>query len=465
MLIKNKIHIASALILAGALLVIRLLTPEFAAGTVISEHPVIALSLAMVIAGLAWFVLFLTLRRSPKASYALFSTLLLLGLVIRLMFFGSQSVYENDYKRYLWDGAVIASAQNPYVYSPSEIYEASQPGARSVPRLAHLAVMSKQANNLTGEINSPLLTTIYPPAAQGIFALAHVIAPFKVWGLQFVFLLTELLGLAALLAVLRARSIPLIYSTLYWLNPVIIFTTYNGVHMDVLLVAPLLAALLWAGRRPFLAAFMLALAAAVKIWPLVLAPVIFRQWRDKPLTYMSIAAVIGGLTALSLLPMVLSLDQDAGLVAYSANWTNSSFLFPGLRDGLGAFMSESDRAARFVVAALVTALSLWLGFIAPKDSRLIPIHLVLLIAVFIFLSPTGYPWYFIWVFMFLPLVVHHWTTRGLALLTFGAAIYYARFQLGEAGYYSFYAKVLLPIEFGIPLLVLIYDGWKAKIHA
>ena len=458
---------ASAIVLAGALLCIRLLTPAFAVGTKMPDHPAIAFSTAMVIAGLAWLALLPILRsivRSPKLTLPaiVFPAVILLGLLLRILFFSSDSVYENDYRRYLWDGAVTANGANPYEYSPSEIFEASKAGASSVPDLARLAVLSNEADGLTGDINSPVLTTIYPPAAQGVFALAYWIAPFKLWALKLVFLFFELLGLAALLAGLRARGLPLIWSALYWLNPVIIFTTYNGVHMDVLLVAPILSALLWAQRRPIIAAVMLSLAAAIKIWPLLLAPVLFRQWRDKPVIYFGVAALIAVLTSLSLLPMLLSLDDSAGLVAYSANWTNSSFLFPGLRDALGLLIEDPNRAARYLIAAILTAFSLWLGFIAPKDPDRIPSHLLLLAAAFVFLSPTGYPWYFIWFLMFLPFAVSHWSARGLGLLTIGAAAYFARFKIGYAGHYHIYARILLPMEFGIPLGVLMWDGLKAR---
>jgi len=459
---------ASAIVLAGAFLCIYLLTPAFAVGTMITEHPAVAFCAAMVIAGLAWLSLLPILRRfklSPKISVPaiIFPAVFVLGVLLRILLFGSESVYENDYRRYLWDGAVTANGANPYEYSPSEIYEASKPGASSVPSLARLAVLSNvEADGLTNDINSPVLTTIYPPAAQGVFALAYWIAPFKLWALKLVFLFFELLGLAALLAGLRARGLPLSWSALYWLNPIIIFTTYNGVHMDVLLVAPILSALLWSQRRPIIAALMLSLAAAIKIWPLLLAPVLFRQWRDKPVIYFGIAGLIAVLTSLSLLPMILSLDESAGIVAYSANWVNSSFLFPGVRDALGLFIEDPNRAARYVIAAILTGFSLWLGFITPKDPERVPSHLLLLAAALVFLSPTGYPWYFIWFLMFLPFAVSHWSARGLALLTIGAAAYFARFKMGEAGHYNIYIRVLLPLEFGIPLAVLMWDGLKAR---
>jgi len=370
------------------------------------------------------------------------------------MFFNSTPVYENDFKRYLWDGSVTASGENPYRFSPDEIFKAGEPGASSIPDLATLAIRSNEADYLAAQINSPTLTTIYPPAAQGVFAAAYFIAPYKSWGLKLVFLLIEIAGGLALLA-----------------------GTYNGVHMDVLLVAPILAAILWVGRHPFRAAVLLALAGSIKIWPLLLAPVLFRGWRHRPAIYIGVATLVATLTLASLAPMLLPLIAEhlasgdlsskpsSGLAAYSTNWTNSSFIYPGIRDAIGLLFENSDRLARYAIAIILTGLSLWLGFIKPQDKSKIPLHLLTLSAAFVLLSPTGYPWYFIWFLMFLPFVIDHWSARGLALLTVGAAAYFVRFQLGEAGHYYIYEKVLLPLEFGIPLLVLAWDGLKAKRHA
>lgn len=456
---------AFAIILAGALFYVRYLTTAFAPESLTVDHPVILFCAAITLAGIAWCSLVSVLRNDGFSAKPLFAFFLLLGLSLRLIFFGSTPVYENDYKRYLWDGAVTYAGENPYRFSPAEIFAAGEPGAQSIPDLAHLAIKSNDADYLTGEINSPKLTTIYPPAAQGVFAIAHFIAPYKPWGLKLVFFVIEILGLFALLAGLRARRLNLLWSAAYWLNPIIIFTTYNGIHMDVLLVAPLLGTLLFVERRPALAAILLSIAASIKIWPLLLAPVLFRGWRHRPTIYLGVAGLVGILTFGSLLPMLLSLNPNSGLAAYSANWTNSSFIFPGIRDAFGLIFENADRLARYFIAICLTGVSLWLGFIKPKDNQLIPAHLMCLAAAFVLLSPTGYPWYFIWFLMFLPFGLGHWSARGLAMLTIGAAAYFARFKIGEAGHYDIYAKILLPLEFGIPLLVLIWDSQKAKLHA
>lgn len=467
MTLSRSIPIISVLagFLAGALFVVRNISPRFAPSLDTTSHPVILLVGLLLLAGTAWFGLLLLFRKTELNSQILLVALLLLGIILRIGFFGSQPIYENDYKRYLWDGAVTALGDNPYKYTPEQVFAASQPGTASVPELATLGVLSNQAEGLTGEINSPKLTTIYPPLAQVVFATAYKIAPFNPDGLRGVFLFLELLGLGVLLLALKQFGRPLIWATLYWLNPIIILTSYNAIHMDVLLVLPILLSLLAVKTRPLIAALALSAAAAIKLWPLLLAPVLFRAWRGKPVIYLAVAAITAIVTALAILPMILSLSDQAGLAAYSANWTNSSFLFPGLRDALSLLFDDPNRVARYVIAGLLIGLALFLGFKSPKDTNRIPLDLMALSAAFVFLSPTGYPWYFIWFLMFLPFAAQSWMARGLGLLTIGATAYYARFLLGESGHYDIYSKVLLPLEFGIPLLVLAWDGWRAKQYA
>lgn len=463
---SRLIPVALAICLAGALVSVRFIATEFSPLLDTLQHPVSLLISLLLIAGVAWFGFVICLQKNigklASGQPWIFPALLLLGVLLRLSFFDSQAIYENDYKRYLWDGAVTATGGNPYQYSPTEILEASKPGAASVPELATLAVMSNEAGGFAAQINSPDLTTIYPPVAQVVFIGAYYISPFDPNGLRGVFLILELLGLGALILALKRFNKPIIWSSAYWLNPIIILTSYNAIHMDVLLLLPLCLALLWIKNRPYLSAIALSLAAAIKIWPLLLAPILFRGWFENRLKYLSIAYVVAILTGLSMLPMLLSLHEHAGLAAYSAHWTNSSFLFPVIRDGLGFFIEDPDRLTRFGIAFILLNMSLILGFSKmPKEDRL-PFDLMAVAAAFVLLSPTGYPWYFIWFYIFLPFVIKSWMTQGLALLTIGASAYYIRFYLGEADKYDIYTKILLPLEFGIPLLLLAWGAWKVK---
>ncbi|RME96154.1 MAG: hypothetical protein D6773_17530, partial [Alphaproteobacteria bacterium] len=104
-----------------------------------------------------------------KAARPLLLFIILAGVVMRLLLFASEPVLEDDYQRYLWDGALAANGLNPYAISP----KAAQLAAResSVGRLAD------QSGLVIGRINHPGLRTLYPPVAQGAFALAHLLEP------------------------------------------------------------------------------------------------------------------------------------------------------------------------------------------------------------------------------------------------------------------------------------------------
>ncbi|RMF61844.1 MAG: hypothetical protein D6748_00750, partial [Calditrichaeota bacterium] len=75
---------------------------------------------AYLFAGVSFAFLFLTFAYSRYTSQKLL-LILLLGLVVRVLMFFSSPILEDDYYRYLWDGAVSANGFNPYQYSPAEI--------------------------------------------------------------------------------------------------------------------------------------------------------------------------------------------------------------------------------------------------------------------------------------------------------------------------------------------------------
>lgn len=444
--------------MCGATLVfIRFLSPYFVSGTVTADHPVFALVAALFIGSLAWLFMVRSLGDVDAQARASiwFYGLILIGLIVRFCFWDSVPIYEDDWRRYLWDGALIANGMDPYLYTPERVHAAAQPGSASVPDLAQRAILSRDAGHFAGTINNPDLTTIYPPMAQFCFALAYMIDPFAPDGLRTVFLLAEGLGLWMMTKALVQSGRGQLWAMAYWLNPVLIFVTYSGLHMDVLLVAPLMFALYYALSRPFLSGTALVMAVAIKIWPLLLAPILFRHLRRSLPRIGALAIWIGGLSAIALIPLISHTGSDSGLGAYSTGWTNSSFVFPLLRSGLDVMTLNGDALARLTVAGLLIGLSLWFGLCSDlgedNGRSSAPFHLLLLSAALLWLSPTGYPWYLIWVLMFIPFVPRFW---ALALFP-GAAAYYLRFWLGEAGHYLIYSLILVPLWYGVPLILFL----------
>ncbi len=448
------IFIGAALI-GAALFFIRHLSADFYLGTTTADHPYVVFTAALIVSGLVWTALIPAFKAWAKNSVHSTTTLGILiafGLIFRAMFFGSTPIYEDDWNRYLWDGVVVTQGESPYLYSPGDILQNKAPA-----KTQSLNEISTSHDNVLHKINNKNLTTIYPPIAQAAFALAALIDPVNLDALRLVFLFSEAITLFLLVKALTLYGRSPLWAGLYALNPLLIFSAFNAAHMDILLAPFLIGTVITIRKRPFITAALLSAAAAIKIWPLLLAPIIFRPWRRDLKIYISSALLVAGLSLALLWPMISTLGETSGLSAYSAQWQRSSFLFPLLEKALSVITDNAGIIARMSVAVILIGLSLWRGLLSPIGSlSKRPAELMLMTLALYLLSPTGFPWYLIWALAFMPFRPLY----GLALLCALTPLYYLRFGLGELGRYEIYTQWLIPLQFGLPILVLIYELMK-----
>jgi len=305
-------------LIGAALFAIRVIAIDFRPGTRTPQHPYILFTAILMIAGLIWAFLIPILKSQDKREQlpsGLLWGLLWLSLIYRTFFFGSVSIYEDDWKRYLWDGYMVTQAESPFEYSPNQILADQTDSA-----LAELRQVSEDNGRFLHKINNPHLSTIYPPAAQGAFGLAALMKPFDLDALRLVFLLSEALTLFLLIKALPQFGRSRDWVLLYAFCPLLIFSGFNVAHMDILLPPFLVGALLAIGSFPKLAGVSLAGAAAVKMWPLILAPALYRHWRKQPLIYVSAALLIAILSLIALSPMISALGETSGLQVYAQKW-------------------------------------------------------------------------------------------------------------------------------------------------
>jgi len=236
------------------------------------------------------------------------------SVAFRITLLFSDPIAEVDLYRYLWDGSATLAGVDPFRYSPAEVLAAPARG----PLPADLArlVALRDGSAVTGEVLRRVhfgeLTTIYPPVAQAVFALAAGATPrgaslpvrmtvMKAWFVGF-----DLATLGLVVALLRFSGRPVGWSLAYGWCPLLVKEVANSGHLDAL--AAFLATLsLYLGAlalyppppdpsRPSrprrsralttAAALTLALAAGAKLYPVVLAPLLGislarrRGWRS-----------------------------------------------------------------------------------------------------------------------------------------------------------------------------------------
>jgi hypothetical protein len=310
-------------------------------------------------------------------------TILGIALVLRLILLSAPPFLSSDIYRYVWDGRVQAAGINPYRYVPAD------------PALATL-----RDSTIYPMINRPdYARTIYPPAAQLVFALVGRVMD-SVAAMKLAMISFETLGIVSLLQLLSMAGLPSTRVLLYVWNPLPLWSFAGDGHADAIVVGLLgLALLLRARRRDGWAGAVLAGATLVKFFPIVVAPAFLRRGRFwRPL--LAGAAVVVGLYALyssageHVLGFLPSYRSEEGLSDGSGFW-----LLAGL-SRLGILPAKAAAIYQIAVAAIL----LILGFAVVRgrfhrdanEAVALCGDAALLMAAVMVAASAHYPWYFAW---------------------------------------------------------------------
>jgi len=414
-------------------IVLTVISQRFGYETEVIEMPSLTLAGLLVLAGIGFAIAVPSLIGRSKAASraqqsALLSVIVSAGLIARLLFFLSEPMLENDYRRYLWDGAVTAHGHNPYAASPLYVIKDGRSG--------ELGLLAIESGETLQRIGHKSLTTIYPPVAQGAFAIAHLIKPWSLSAWRGVLLICDLATLYLLLALLDATARSRLWSVLYWLNPVVLKEVFNSAHMEAIVAPLVLLALLSAGRRrPLLATVILGLAAGAKLWPALLVPLIWRPLLNDWRRLAAAVLIFGTLMVLWLAPMMTGgLGEASGLAAYVELWTTNSAHYPVFEGSIEATLrwaGPANVSAPFAAKGLIGMTLVVLALAQARRPLLGPEDLIarssLLIAALVLLSPAQYPWYTLW---FAPFLVFT-PSRAFLLLTATIPLYYTSFHFAS----------------------------------
>lgn len=426
--------------------------------TPVAGRPIILLTVLLAASGAAYLAVAWH-RQSLRSSGAkLFWWIVGVGLAMRLAMFFSLPMMEDDWYRYIWDGAVTAHGLNPFERAPAAVRLAVNPSSAQDSVFAALATDSGQ---VLERINHPHLKTIYPPVAQAAFAAAHLLAPWSINGLRAVLLLCDIASLLLLVALLGRLGLPPAMSALWWWNPLLIKEIYNSAHMDIFLVPLLLGAILAvSSRRLLLASLLLALAVGVKVWPVILLPLLLRAhgagWRRVVPSLL----LFGVFCLLLYFPLAGRISAGAsGFGAYFSSWemNDGLFMLPlWLWRGLSGGAPWAELATRVTVGVMLAVWVLWLCRTPWDNPGQLARYCLYAVAMMFMLSPTQFPWYFCWLLPLLALV----PMRSLLLLTVLLPVYYLRFHFDGYGLVKLFDNWIVWVEY-LPVLAMMAFEWRA----
>ncbi len=449
----SRLLIVSTVTLLAWAPAIAILSSRFGAQVANADKPILWFVAMQVIAGLAYLGALYGLRAVQGRRLWLF-VMVALGLWLRLALMGSTPILEDDYNRYLLDGATMAQGLDPYAYSPEELLLAG------VPLSWEMRLLVEQGRPVIEQVNHSTLRTIYPPVAQWAFAVAYHVRPWDLLGLRLVWLGLDVLTLGLLvwgLSPPAGGAVRVASLAVYWLNPLLVKEVYNSAHMEMIVLLAATAGLVLAARKNSVGSgVMLALGVGAKLWPVLWLGLIVRWFRAKPRQAVLGLVAFALTLAVVLSPMMTALSgEGSGLLRYTQRWEMNDTAFMLILWPLQWLnTAHAPLVARAVVAVMVIVWAAWLGRRPMHHAGALYGRALAVVAMMFLWSPTQFPWYALWL---LPVaaLAPHWP---LQWLTVTLPLYYLRFFFVARGSTSVFDYGIVWIEF-VPIWVMLVVWW------
>lgn len=315
------------------------------------------------------------------------------AILFRLILIFTPPTLSDDLFRYVWDGRVQAHGISPYAYAPS---------SPSLARLRDPAIYS--------HINRIDTVTLYPAAAELAFATIWRIVPDNIRWFQIVMAAGDLLAGTLLVFLLAAMNKPRELALVYLWSPLVIFETAHSAHIDALILPILVGA--WLARvkgRPGWVGALLGFGTAMKIYPALLLPVLWRG-RDargtcRPAWQMPMAFV-GGLV----IPYIPYLLRGGGVIGFLPGYINERFnmglagLITGYLDSrptgiVNAIVQLAGNDQHVVNAILLGVLALTGAALVLRpiqDGQEAVRRSIWMVGAYILFTQDLFPWYVLW---------------------------------------------------------------------
>jgi len=323
----------------------------------------------------------LVLRMGVQRSRGVIALIFGLALLFNLVLVFTPPSLSDDMYRYVWDGRVQAEGISPYRY----------------PANARDLIFLRDPH-IWRSINRKPAVTVYPPAAEIAYALLWRVFPDSVRGFQVFMAAMGLLAGGLLVGLLRDLERSTLRVLIFLWAPLLIFEAAHSAHVDTL-VLPLIIGAWWARLREKdgLTGLLLGIAAAIKLYPALLLPALWRpnhpqgRWR-MPLAFagavltLSLPYIIaGGAEIFTFLPTYLG---EYFNIAPPLLWLLRKLPHETWAESQG--LLQMGMLVLLVIWGLVTVLR------PAQDGETALRRCLWPISIYTLLNPNLHPWYLLW---------------------------------------------------------------------
>jgi alpha-1,6-mannosyltransferase len=337
----------------------------------------------LFLSALYLIAVFLVVKMRPdnKKTWRLTGIIIFLAIIFRLFLIASEpAVLSSDMYRYIWDGRVQQNGINPYLYPP-----------------AAAELENLRDDRIYPHINRKDDPTLYPAGVQIFFRIFYMLVGDSVIGYKGIMVFFDLLTLAVLVVLLQTCRLNRARIIVYAWNPLVVFEIAYSGHLEGLTVFLMVAALyLYAIRKKIPAIIVLAVSAAIKLYPaLLLAAFLNRADRVKGI--IAFAATL----ILLYLPFVGAGGKITGFLPVYLKNPYESFNL-GLKTFVMRLIPTLDYAFLSLVFIIVLAVAGLIVFLKEKKGMDVLRYAYILTGLLLILMPAAlHPWYVILIIPFL----------------------------------------------------------------
>ena len=400
------------------------------------------------------------LREESLTSRFTLYVLFAFAILFRAILVFTPPTLSDDMYRYVWDGRVQAQGISPYAYPPS------------APQLENL-----RDDAVSRHVNRPDVVTIYPAGAEIVYAALWRIVPDNVRWFQIAMAVGDVLAGVLLVLLLRALKLPDTRALIYLWNPLVIFETAHAAHIDGIVLLFLVAAFLARVKgRDAATGAMLGFATALKLFPVLLLPALWRPRDDQGHLRVAWQMPLAFIVAFAV-PYLPYLGQGTSVLGFLPNYFDERFnmgltniitdlvekppapIFSALSQVLNG---SGPRAVNLILAATLLIFSIVLVVRPAHDAMDALRRCIFPIGAFTLLTQNLFPWYMLWLVPLVALFVQ----RGRLGLRFDAWTSWFLFTGLVALAYTFFitwepVTWALLLEF-VPLYaILVFSQFRA----
>jgi hypothetical protein len=346
-------------------------------------------------------------------------------VLFRSTLFPAAPTTSPDVYRYIWEGKIVANGINPYQVSPN----AQQ--------------LNQYHSSVWEKVGFKNMTSIYPPFAQFTFLMGFMLSGDSVWGLKLVYLFCEIITMIFLLKLLKLKGKNPDYLILYAWLPIPVMEYFINAHIDAAGIAFFILFLYYIEKGKYnISAIFYAVSFLVKLYPIILFPLLFKKIGIKKLIPFTLIFLI--ITICCYVPFLTSdLAIKNTLATYLTRWEFNGSAFNLFKAIFNQNLARILCSISLIIA--IAAISLrYKDFINGTFGILLS---------FVIFATTLYPWYLGWIASINP-VMNFYSVFSLLFTS-----NFSNFTpLGKV--WQEYWWVLI-IEY-IPFFILLYTDLRSK---